>query len=360
MTDYNHKPEPKIQHADSVEIWLDEPNLDGQCSVDRNSVDANDDAKNSNDFDELTNTEFQQLLTHAMLAECFESPADREKRIEKTIRSLDSTDLIQTSTVSVSTKANHSLKAPGPKPNIPTRPTPKLWFAPWWSVAIATAASIAIITVIGLSLSPSQASAAMSRVIESCRASNTRIYDITIDRSGLLFRERRLDGTLHTRGTDRFVAKFPETPKGPTALGFDGEYRWWLQGDEQWNSGNGIETPRDAVISLLTSLQLQINSLLIELPEQYEIRLLEAEPLPGEPTVTCHPIEATRTGANRRLASTVRIWAHPVTGVVVQMELVHEKFKQVAASRVRLTLREEVNVPDSMFKANYHESETVK
>ena len=83
MTDNNHKPEPKIQHADSVEIWLNEPNLDGHCSVDENSVDANDDAKNSNDFDELTNTEFQQLLTHAMLAECFESPADREQRIEK-------------------------------------------------------------------------------------------------------------------------------------------------------------------------------------------------------------------------------------------------------------------------------------
>ncbi len=355
MTDNKHKPGPKIQHSDLVEIWLDGPNLDGH-----GSVDANDDAKNSNDLDELIKTEFQQLLTHAMLAECLESPTDREQRIEKTIRSLDSTDLVQTSTVSVSTNANHALKALGPKPNIPGRPTPKLWFAPWWSVAIATAASIAIITVIGLSLSPSKASAAMSRVIESCRASTTRIYDIELDRTGLLSRKRRLDGTLYTRGIDRFVAKFPETPQGPTSLGFDGEYRWWLQGDEQWNSGDRTETPRDAVINLLTSLQLQINSLLIELPKQYEIRLLEAEPLPGEPSVTCHPIEATRAGTNRRLASTVRIWAHPVTGVVVQMELVHEQFKQVAASRVRLTLREEVNVPDSIFSANYYESETAK
>ncbi|MDB4368905.1 hypothetical protein N9Z58_02100, partial [bacterium] len=160
MTDNKHKPEPKIQHSDLVEIWLDGPNLD-----DHGSVDANDNAKNSNDLDELTKTEFQQLLTHAMLAECLESPTDREQRIEKTIRSLDSTALVQTSTVSVSTKANHALKALGPKPNIHGRPTPKLWFAPWWSVAIATAASIAIITVIGLSLSPSKASAAMSRVI---------------------------------------------------------------------------------------------------------------------------------------------------------------------------------------------------
>ena len=171
-------------------------------------------------------------------------------------------------------------------------------------------------------------------------------------------RERELRGTLYTRSTDQFVATFPDIQLYPTTIGSDGTNRWWRRGEQKWSSSDSWQhaaNGREAVIDRLTTLHLQMNVFLTELPEQYELRLLPEEPLPDDSAVMCRPIEATRSVNDVSLPQIVRVWAHPETGVVLRMQLFRKKFSPVAESRVELNFREVTEVPDTFYTADHHE-----
>ena len=192
-------------------------------------------------------------------------------------------------------------------------------------------------------------------VITSAKAPLARVYDIRVQIE-ILGREREVTGTLHTHGIDQFVAEFGGGERTKTMLGSDGNSRWWIRGNQSWNSEDGPNAPRHALIDGLTGLQLQMNQFLTSLPNQYELRCLDAEPLPGKSSVSCRPIEARRTVANPRLPSIVRIWADPETGLVTQMHLIREQVQSVASSRVELNLVEETDVPENYFSEDFHQA----
>ncbi len=347
------------RRTNSIDEWLDGVD-DGQASR-GDSVEA-----------ALTSSELEQLLMHSMLAEQFEPEKDRQRRVESTLdaheRARTTGPRIDGSDSSVgsfhdASKTNglpetghvgvdRSQLAAGAKPS----PADGTRFR-WVSAVMVTAASIAVFAVVGFLLAPKSAHAAMEEVIAALRLPITRVYDVQITAT-FAARERELNGTLHTRSTDQFVATFPDTQLYPTTLGSDGTNRWWIRGEKTWSSNDSWQNAangREAVIDRLTTLQLQMNVFLTELPQQYELRLLAEEPLPDDTAVMCRPIEATRSANDINLPQTVRIWAHPETGVVVRMHLLREKFSPVAESRVELNLREVTEVPDSFFTADHHQ-----
>ena len=353
------------RRTNSIDEWLDSED-DRQASR-ADSVES-----------ALTSSELEQLLMHSMLAEQFEPEEDRQRRVESTLDARDrarstgpridgsdssagglhdesktnglpETGLAETGQVGV----DRSQLAAGAEPSPTDGARPR-----WVSAAMVTAASIAIFAVISFLLAtPNSAHAAMEQVIAALRLPITRVYDVQATAT-FAGREKELYGTLHTRSTDQFVATFPDTLLYPTTMGSDGTNRWWIRGEEKWSSSDSWQHAadrRDAVIDRLTTLQLQMNVFLTELPQQYELRLLAEEPLPDDTAVMCRPIEATRTADDISLPQTVRIWAHPETGVVVRMHLLREMFSPVVESRVELNLREVTEVPDTFFTADHHE-----
>ncbi len=372
------------RRKNSIDEWLDEW-LDGADDGQASRADSVESA--------LTSSELEQLLMHSMLAEQFESEEDRQRRVESTLDARDrarstgprldgfdppvgglhdeskmagqpetgqpetgqpetglpETGLPENGQVGI----DRSQLAAGAKPS-PTDGTRLRWV----SAVMVTVASVAVFAVIGFLLAtPQSAHAAMEQVIAALRLPITRVYDVQATAT-FAGRERELDGTLHTRSTDQFVATFPGTQLYPTTMGSDGTNRWWIRGEEKWSSSDSWQHAadrRDAVIDRLTTLQLQMNVFLTELPQQYELRLLPEEPLPDDTAVMCRPIEATRSANDISLPQTVRIWAHPETGVVVRMHLLREQFSPVAESRVELNLRGVTEVPDTFFTADHHE-----
>ena len=348
------------RRTNSIDEWLDGDD-DGQASR-ADSVEA-----------ALTSSELEQLLMHSMLAGQFEPEEDRQRRVESTLHArdrahstgprIDGSDssaggLDDESKTNGVRETGHvgvdrSQLAPVAKPS----PTDRTRFR-WVSAVMVTAASIAVFAVVSFLLAtPKSAHAAMEQVIAALRLPITRVYDVQVTTT-FVGRERELGGTLYTRSTDQFVATFPDTQLYPTTIGSDGTNRWWIRGKKKWSSSDSWQhavNRREAVIDRLTTLQLQMNVFLTELPQQYELRLLAEEPLPGDPAVMCRPIEATRSENDINLPQTVRIWAHPETGVVVRMHLLREKFSPVAESRVELNLREVTEVPDTFFMADHHE-----
>ena len=348
------------RRTNSIDEWLDGED-DGQASR-ADSVES-----------ALTSSELEQLLMHSMLAEQFEPEEDRQRRVESTLDAHDrarstgpriegsessagglddeskTNGLPETEHVGV----DRSQLAAGAKPS----PTGRTRFR-WVSAVMVTAASITVFAVFGFLLAtPKSAHAAMEQVIAALRLPITRVYDVHVTTT-FAGREREQYGTLYTRSTDQFVATFPDTPVYPTTLGSDGTNRWWIRGEEKWSSSESWQhaaNRREAVIDRLTTLQLQMNVFLTELPQQYELRLLPEEPLPNDTAVMCRPIEATRSVNDINLPQTVRIWAHPETGVVVRMQLLREKLSLVAKSRVELNLREVTEVPATFFTADHHE-----
>ena len=329
------------RRANSIDEWLDGEH-DGQAS----RADSVESALNS--------SELEQLLMHSMLAEQFESEEDRQRRVESTLDAHDrnrSTGPRIDGSAHVGVDRGQSAAGAKTSPTNGTRPR-------WVSAVMVTAASIAVFAVVGFLLAtPKSAHAAMEQVIATLRLPITRVYDVQVTAT-FAGRGRELNGTLYTRSTDQFVVTFPDTPVYPTTFGSDGTNRWWIRGEEKWSSSESWQhaaNRREAVIDRLTTLQLQMNVFLTELPQQYELRLLPEEPLPNDTAVMCRPIEATRTATDINLPQTVRIWSHPETGVVVRMQLLREKLSLVAKSRVELNLREVTEVPAAFFAADHHE-----
>ena len=302
---------------------------------------------------ELSPDQARELVLHSLLQRLHEVDDGRERRVEATIASLNKERLAAQSESKLIGKeeASHS----SAKSNLPTKPRWAAWMRS--ATGLATiAASLVIFAVFMYPLIvPESAYAYMDRVITSAKAPFTRIYNIRIH-ADLLGREREITGTLHTHGIDQFVAEFGGGERTKTMLGADGNSRWWIRGNQRWNSEDGPNAPRHALIDRLTGLQLQMNQFLTSLPSQYELRCLDAEPLPGKSSVSCRPIEARRTVANPRLPSIVRVWADPETGLVTQMHLIREQVQSVASSRVELNLVEETDVPENYFSEDFHQA----
>ena len=348
------------RRKNSIDEWLDGDD-DGQASQ-ADSVEA-----------ALTSSELEQLLMHSMLAEQFEPEEDRQRRVQSTLDARDrplstsprmdgpgssasglhdeskTTGLPGTGHVG----GNRSPLAADAKPSTTGGIHPG-----WVSAVMVTAASLAVFALVSLFLAtPKSAHAAMDQVIAALRLPITRVYDLRVATT-FAGRERELRGTLYTRSTDQFVATFPDIQLYPTTIGSDGTNRWWRRGEQKWSSSDSWQhaaNGREAVIDRLTTLHLQMNVFLTELPEQYELRLLPEEPLPDDSAVMCRPIEATRSVNDVSLPQIVRIWAHPETGVVLRMQLFRKKFSPVAESRVELNFREVTEVPDTFYTADHHE-----
>lgn len=202
-------------------------------------------------------------------------------------------------------------------------------------------------------LTPQTAEAAFQRIVQTVQQPVTRIYKgkVTGDWLG---RRRTLRVTLRNSGIDRFVVEIHDALVKPKVIGADGDNRWHVLGRRVWRSNEESNFLRDSLLDRVTLYNLRYNQLITELPDNYEMKFLPAEAVPGEPSHQCQPIEATRITDDNDYPHKVRIWAHPDSGVVQKIEIVRERGGLKSATVIELLLASEEPVADDVFQPEYY------
>lgn len=316
-----NRDDDKMDAMDRVVGWIDDEG------------DLPDDASSPNvDSDESV---AEQLLINSLLQGHFESADDRAARIQSVLDRFDE----KTDTA----------------PRAPATPPRKPMFAFRKPQAVASLAAILLVAATVWILStPQSAEAAIQRVIESVDAHVVRVYKADV-KGRWLGIQRELNCTLRSCGSEKFVVEMHDTRTQPNAMGSDGKQRWTVAGKRTWKSSEGTYDLRDILIDRMTLTNLQINRLITHLPDNYELELLEATPLPGDESEQCRPIQATRIGNDTMLPDLVRVWAHPRTSVVARMEIIRERGKGKTPTQIDLQLVDEEPVDEEIFRPEHYE-----
>lgn len=275
-----------------------------------------------------------QLLIHSLLRDKFELDSNREIRIKATLDRFDKNELDVVPTA----KAVASNSRPGLR-------FPKL--------KASLAALILVSVCIWYVARPNSAEAAFRLVIASVEENVTRVYQGRV--KGRWFGiKRNLSCTLHSCGANKFVAQIHNTLVTPKVIGSNGADRWFVSGRRTWNSSDPQTELRDFLIDRITIRNLEVNRLIAEIPSNYQVELLDAEPLPGDEVVKCSPIEATLVAKEKDLPELVRIWAHPHTGVVCKILIRRDRGGRKAPTTIELTLEKELAFDGEIFEPKHY------
>lgn len=314
---------------------------------------ARDDAAHSSD-----------AIVHALLASWFDSKEKREARIQRTLELFDqeqqaviyeqtgadgSVDSdVRTETVSPTneSKLNHSSA------------TELIRYSRLRRIAtfiLSTSAMLLLLFSLWYSIQPSELQASMNRVIEATTSVETRIYNVEIRRP-MMRRSGIGSCTLYSQSDDRFVAIFDNPRLQPAVIGGNENQRWVVRGDRHFVSDSTPNIPQEFFVDKLTMKHMQINSLLTELPDAYELKLLDEEPLPGGLGIDCRPIRAVRKVRDASQPAQIKIWPHPRTGVVHRMTIwqVRPTARRLPATVIDLKLTSVERLPDEFFSWEYH------
>ncbi|MFK7765882.1 MAG: hypothetical protein AB8B55_01480 [Mariniblastus sp.] len=277
----------------------------------------------------------EQLLVSSMLQTLFESDDVSEARVQSALQKFDQVDTENQSQVLATEK---------PSPNFNWRMR---------RVAASLAALLLVAVCIWQAITPASAEAAIQKVIRSIEGQVVRVYQGTVT-GRWLGTDMELRCKLRTLSSDKYAVEMENSLIQPKAFGSDGTNRWFVSGRRVWNSGVETNALRDFLLDKITLRNLQINKLLTEIPNNYELKFLKSVPLPGDNSIQCQPIEAKLIADDRGLPELVRIWAHPKTGVVAQMEILRERQSKKAPTRIVLVLLGKEPDSPTLFKAEHY------
>lgn len=205
-----------------------------------------------------------------------------------------------------------------------------------------------------IAVRPSAAQAAVRRAIAAANAPVTRVYRVRVVRSGVL-RDRVRECTLFSSSGDRFVVMW-DTPLQPMAVGCDGVNRWYAIGPRVGQLGQDLSLPAELLFERINLRQLQLNRLLARIPSDYTVQQLAAEPLPGDPAVTCQPVEARLNGARETLPETIRLWTHPETGLIARMLVIRRGDNPQDSPHTDLRFVEQRDSDPEFFSLSFHQN----
>ncbi|MEM8947526.1 MAG: hypothetical protein AAGD11_20300 [Planctomycetota bacterium] len=272
----------------------------------------------------------QQQIVHGLLTTLYEDSANSERRISSALASFErGTNL-----------GSHSSH-------------PKRFQRFVIPTAMLSSAAVLLLVVLWSASQPTAAEAAVDRAIAVIEQPLTRVYDVIIRyRRGSLPVDRRAQ--IYSQSTDMFVAFFRDSPIQPAVAGSSGDVQWLAFGESIWSSDEGIGSLGELRARRVLARQVSLHGLLVQLPTEYDLEYLAAEPLPGVEGVVCRPILATARSTFATPAQSVVLWIDPASGVVRQMQVDFTTSVPRSVESLTATLSAEVDFDRSFFTLRNH------